>query len=139
MLLQYMDFNNNTTGSYSWSQIHGLYCTVGIEDHTMTRGLQYTFNNTYADAAMQLGDETAILITTRGSEMRLDYSVIGDSVNLAARLEAQTRNYKDENGKVTPVLYSSYTQEKLENIKSIEVDKIKVKGKEELITIYKPI
>ena len=72
MLLQYMDFNNNTTGSYSWSQIHGLYCTVGIEDHTMTRGLQYTFNNTYADAAMQLGDETAILITTRGSEMRLD-------------------------------------------------------------------
>ena len=79
------------------------------------------------------------IVGNMGSEMRLDYSVIGDSVNLAARLEAQTRNYKDENGKVTPVLYSSYTQEKLENIKSIEVDKIKVKGKEELITIYKPI
>ena len=86
------------------------------------------------------GVNTGICIVgNMGSEMRLDYSVIGDSVNLAARLEAQTRNYKDENGKVTPVLYSSYTQEKLENIKSIEVDKIKVKGKEELITIYKPI
>ena len=72
MLIQYMEFTNNTTGSYSWSQIHGNYCTVGIEDHTMTQGLQYTFNNTYADAAMQLSDETAILITTRGSEMRLD-------------------------------------------------------------------
>ena len=46
---------------------------------------------------------------------------------------------KDDNGKVTPLLYPSYTQEKLKNIKSIEVDKIKVKGKEELITIYKPI
>ena len=79
------------------------------------------------------------IVGNMGSEMRLDYSVIGDAVNLAARLEAQTRNYKDENGKVTPTLYSSYTQEKLENIKSIEVDKIKVKGKEELITIYKPI
>jgi adenylate cyclase len=78
------------------------------------------------------------IVGNMGSEMRLDYSVIGDAVNLAARLEAQTRNYKDENGKVTPTLYSSYTKEQLENIKSIEVDKIKVKGKEELITIFKP-
>ena len=86
------------------------------------------------------GVNTGICIVgNMGSEMRLDYSVIGDSVNLAARLEAQTRNYKDENGKVTPVLYSSFTKEKLTNIKSVEVDKIKVKGKEELITIYKPI
>ena len=79
------------------------------------------------------------IVGNMGSEMRLDYSVIGDAVNLAARLEATTRNYKDENGKVTPLLYSSFTQEKLENIQSVEVDKIKVKGKEELITIYKPI
>ena len=86
------------------------------------------------------GVNTGICIVgNMGSEMRLDYSVIGDSVNLAARLEATTRNYKDENGKVTPLLYSSFTQEKLKNIQSIEVDKIKVKGKEELITIYKPI
>ena len=78
------------------------------------------------------------IVGNMGSEMRLDYSVIGDAVNLAARLEAQTRNYKDKNGKVTPLLYSSYTKEQLENIKSVEIDKIKVKGKEELITIYKP-
>ena len=79
------------------------------------------------------------IVGNMGSEMRLDYSVIGDSVNLAARLEAATRNYKDKNGKVTPTLYSSYTQEQLVDIKSVEVDKIKVKGKEELITIYKPM
>ena len=78
------------------------------------------------------------IVGNMGSEMRLDYSVIGDAVNLAARLEATTRNYKDENGKVTPTLYSSYTMEQLTDIKSVEVDKIKVKGKEELITIYKP-
>ena len=79
------------------------------------------------------------IVGNMGSEMRLDYSVIGDAVNLAARLEAATRNYKDKNGKVTPLLYPSFTHEKLKNIKSVEVDKIKVKGKEELITIYKPI
>ena len=78
------------------------------------------------------------IVGNMGSEKRLDYSVIGDAVNLAARLEAATRNYKDKNGKVTPLIYSSYTQEHLKNIKSVELDKIKVKGKEELITIYKP-
>ena len=78
------------------------------------------------------------IVGNMGSEMRLDYSVIGDAVNLAARLEAATRNYKDDDGKVVPTLYSSYTKEQLVDIKSIEVDKIKVKGKEELITIFKP-
>jgi len=72
ILLQYKEFNNTSYGSYSWDQIHGNYCTVGIEDPSMTRGLQYTFNDTYHDAAMELGDETALLITTRGSDIRLE-------------------------------------------------------------------
>ena len=52
--------------------MRGFRTQNNIQDHTMTRGLEYTFNNTYADAAMPLSDGTAILITTRGSEMRLD-------------------------------------------------------------------
>ena len=79
------------------------------------------------------------IVGNMGSDTRFDYSVIGDAVNLAARLEATTRNYKTDDGGIVTTLYSSYTQEKLKNIKSIEVDKIKVKGKEELITIYKPL
>ena len=78
------------------------------------------------------------IVGNMGSDTRFDYSVVGDAVNLAARLEAQTRNYKDDNGNVLPLLYSSYTRDQLQNIESIEVDKIKVKGKQELVTIYKP-
>ena len=76
------------------------------------------------------------IVGNMGSSTRFDFSVIGDAVNLAARLEATAGrgDYKDY-----PTLYSSYTMEKLTNIKSVEVDKIKVKGKEELITIYKPV
>jgi adenylate cyclase len=79
------------------------------------------------------------IVGNMGSDMRFDYSVIGDAVNLAARLEAATRNYKEKDGNIVATLYSSYTMEQLKDIESIEVDKIKVKGKEELITIYKPV
>ena len=74
ILIQYEDFSNTSYGSYgTWgAPIHGGYCTVGIEDHTMKVGLQYTFNNIYDPAAMVLDDETSILITTRGSEIRLE-------------------------------------------------------------------
>ena len=35
------------------------------------------------------------IVGNMGSDTRFDYSVIGDAVNLAARLEAATRNYKE--------------------------------------------
>ena len=79
------------------------------------------------------------IVGNMGSDSRFDYSVIGDAVNLAARLEAQTRNYKTDDGGIVNTLYSSYTQDQLpEELRGEEIDKIKVKGKEELVTIYKP-
>ena len=74
IIIQYEEFNNTSYGSYgSWgAPIHGDYCTVGIEDHTMKIGLQYTFNNIYHPAAMNISDGTSLLITTRGSEIRLE-------------------------------------------------------------------
>ena len=77
------------------------------------------------------------IVGNMGSDTRFDYSVIGDAVNLAARLEAQTRNYKNEDGAIVNTLYSSYTKDQID-IESEEVDRIKVKGKDELVTIYKP-
>lgn len=80
ILIQYKEFNNTSYGSYGWDQIHGDYCTVGIEDHTMTDGLQYTFNNTYHTSAGSLSDETSILITTRGSDVRLEGDLNYDGI-----------------------------------------------------------
>ena len=46
------------------------------------------------------------IVGNMGSDTRFDYSVIGDAVNLAARLEAATRNYKDNKGNIC-LLYTS--------------------------------
>ena len=66
ILLQYEDFNNTSNGSYGGgTPLHGGYCSIGIEDHWGTTGLEYTFNNSYARAAMPLSDNTALFISTR--------------------------------------------------------------------------
>ena len=62
--LQYKDFNNIDLGDGD-AFPHGNYATIGIEDHTETVGLEYTFGNTWPTAAAQLADESALFITTR--------------------------------------------------------------------------
>ncbi len=71
------------------------------------------------------------IVGNMGSELRFDYSVIGDAVNLGARLEGQTRNY---NG--VRVLLSQRTAGLCQEGLFTRVDDIKVKGKEEQVTIY---
>ncbi len=63
--IQYKIFNNIDVGGFNGNTpLGGNFCTVGIKDHTNTRGLQYTFNNLYPQAAAPLSHETALLITT---------------------------------------------------------------------------
>ena len=71
------------------------------------------------------------IVGNMGSESRFDYSVVGDAVNLAARLEVQTRTYD------TPILISSYTNDCLD-IPCERLDEIKVKGKDEPVEIFAP-
>ncbi|MDD3535301.1 MAG: C25 family cysteine peptidase [Candidatus Cloacimonetes bacterium] len=62
--IQYKDFNNVDIGGGGYTPRHGKYATIGIKDHTNTRGLEYSYNNQYAPAAAPLGANKAILINT---------------------------------------------------------------------------
>ena len=76
------------------------------------------------------------IVGNMGSESRLDYSVIGDAVNLGARLEAETRKQD------TPILFSEFTLKSFKDPKGIVYEKlgsVNVKGKEEPVKIYAPL
>lgn len=76
------------------------------------------------------------IVGNMGSKSRFDYSVIGDAVNLAARLEATAARHEYIEYKT---IISSFTQQLLpQGYVSHNIGTIKVKGKEEEITIYSP-
>ena len=71
------------------------------------------------------------IVGNMGSELRFDYSVIGDAVNLGARLESQTRNYDG-----VDVLLGEATYRQCPSRAFSEVDRITVKGKSVPVTVY---
>jgi adenylate cyclase len=93
---------------------------------------------------MGIGINTGeMVVGNMGAEGRkMDYTVIGDSVNLGARVEALTRNYDAH------VIVTEYTYKKITGrlrpgyqpvSKSVfrELDSVRVKGKEHPVTIFK--
>jgi len=68
-----------------------------------------------------------------GSQLRRAYTAIGDPVNVASRLEGRTKHYG------VGILAGEATRRQVDEIAWREVDRIRVKGKDEAITVYEPL
>jgi adenylate cyclase len=81
---------------------------------------------------MGLGINTAtVVVGNMGSDQRFDYTCLGDGVNLAARLEGQSKPYG-----VKIVLGAATAAQVEDEYFILELDCIAVKGKKEGVNIY---
>jgi len=138
--------NNGTVDKYIGDALMAIWgAPLDIEDHAqqavdtaraMEPALAKLNKELREEGLMELSIGIGIntgdaVVGNMGSDQRFDYSVLGDSVNLAARLEAQTKEYG---------VFFMFTEHTLAQINKEEnlvmLDKIAVKGQTAPVSIY---
>jgi adenylate cyclase len=108
---------------------------AAIEMQLMAEKLRVAFvNKGWPEIHIGIGLNTGEMnVGNMGSEFRMAYTILGDAVNLGARLEGLTKQYGVQ------TILSEYTRDAIEGYVYRELDRVRVKGKKEPVTIFEPI
>ena len=103
--------------------------------HDRLKELQTEFKSkNWPEIKIGIGLNTGrVSVGNMGSELRLAYTVMGDAVNLASRLEGITKEYGAD------IIVGENTVKAAPDIIFRELDRVRVKGKEQAVSIFQPI
>ncbi len=107
----------------------------GLEMHRTMRQLTADFRaRNWPEIEIGVGVNSGkVVVGNMGSELRVAYTVMGDAVNLASRLEGLTRHYG------VPMIVGETTRSLASDVVYRELDRVTVSGSDHPVTIYEPI
>lgn len=108
---------------------------AGIEMQAALKALQPHFKERgWPEIRVGVGINTGrVSVGNMGSEVRVAYTVMGDEVNLASRLEGLTRQYG------VGIIVGENTRHAVTDFVYRELDQVRVTGKDKPVAIYQPI
>jgi adenylate cyclase len=108
---------------------------AALEMQRTLKALQPVFRaNNWPEIRIGVGLNTGRMsVGNMGSRVRLAYTVMGDAVNLASRLEGITKEYGAD------IIVGEDTKHAAPDVVFREIDRVRVKGKESAVTIYEPL
>jgi len=108
---------------------------AGIEMQATLKALQPYFKERgWPEIHAGIGINTGrVSVGNMGSEVRVAYTVMGDEVNLASRLEGITKQYGVD------IIVGENTKNAVPDFIYRELDHVRVKGKDKPVAIYEPI
>ncbi|MBE9561210.1 MAG: CHASE2 domain-containing protein, partial [Proteobacteria bacterium] len=113
--------------------LHALTAAIGIVERMKSLRVEFS-EKQWPEIYVGVGVNTGIMnVGNKGSEFRVDYTILGDAVNLGSRLEGLTKVYGVD------IITSEFTRHSVPEFEYRELDRVRVKGKDKPVTIYEPL